>query len=84
MSNGLRCPECGSWYANDPSLLNGGYVAGEVCGNESVKGTNPAKCSPDHPCKGILEPCGRSAGEVVFDKATIKAAFNEMNDDDAL
>lgn len=55
MQNGLRCPECGSFYSSDPSMLNSGMSAGDVCGNESMNGKNPKNCSPNHPCRGILE-----------------------------
>ena len=59
MSNGLRCPLCGSWYSTEPSMLNSGFSAGDVCGNEAMTGPNPEKCSPDHPCPGILIPDDR-------------------------
>jgi len=56
--NGLRCPLCGSWYNDDSdkSVIHSGMYAGDVCGNQAMTGPHPEKCSPDHPCKGILEP----------------------------
>lgn len=56
MSNGLRFPLCRSWYAVDPSLMTSRFQAGDVCGNEAMTGPNPEKCSPEHPCEGILIP----------------------------
>lgn len=55
-AQGLKCPQCGSWYSTDPSVLNSGYRAGDVCSNQSMKGKDPKKCSPDHPCRGVLIP----------------------------
>jgi hypothetical protein len=51
MATDFRCPLCGSWYSSDA-----GYSVGEVCGNQSMKGTNPDQCSPEHPCPGKLVP----------------------------
>ncbi len=82
MSNGLRCPECGSWYSTDPSVINSGMRIGDVCGNKSMKGTNPAKCSPRHPCKGILELAGNRTVDVLSDLEAIKAALEDVGDDD--
>lgn len=56
MPNALRCPECGSWHSTDSSVLNSGMSAGDVCGNQAMTGPNPKKCSPEHPCRGILVP----------------------------
>lgn len=53
-NDGLACPLCGSWYSTDPDVMTSGYSAGDVCGNQSMKGTHPDKCSPDHPCPGVL------------------------------
>lgn len=56
MSTGLRCPLCGSWYAEvQPSVISF-FEAGEVCGNMAQTGPNPDQCSPSHPCPGILVP----------------------------
>ena len=65
MSNwpGLIYPLCGSWYANNPNNeMTCEYEVGDVCGNKSMAGRrsyksfDPAKCSPGHPCPGILIP----------------------------
>jgi hypothetical protein len=56
MSKGVICPLCGSWYSTDTSVLNSGMAVGDVCGNQAMTGPHPAKCSPEHPCPGILVP----------------------------
>jgi hypothetical protein len=53
---GLKCPECGSWYSNDPTAINLGYSVGDVCGNQAMTGPHPERCSPEHPCRGRLVP----------------------------
>ena len=53
MANGLKCPLCGSWYSNDNKLFMRLSV-GDVCGNQSCRGKDPSKCSPEHPCPGVL------------------------------
>jgi hypothetical protein len=64
MPNGLRCPLCGSWYSTDPAVINSGMSAGDVCGNQSMTGPHPDKCSPEHPCPGILVPALPKRSEV--------------------
>ncbi|MBC7855369.1 MAG: hypothetical protein IAF94_18220 [Pirellulaceae bacterium] len=54
MQKDLKCPECGSWYSTDPAVINSGMQKGDACGNQTMKGTNPEKCSPKNPCKGRL------------------------------
>lgn len=66
MSAGLRCPLCGSWYTDDAEQ----YVSwrpGEVCGNRARTGPNPNKCTPEHPCPGVL----------VSDTPELAAQFSE-------
>lgn len=78
-SKGLKCPLCGSWYsefANDPDTLDSGMRVGDVCGNQSMKGTNPKKCSPDHPCPGRVVRVGADYINP-FDPEVIKKAFEE-------
>ncbi len=70
MNKGLKCPLCGSWYSTDPSVLNLGVSAGDICGNQAMTGSNPEKCSPEHPCEGILVP-------VKDDQADLTDAQNE-------
>jgi hypothetical protein len=65
MNDGMRCPECGSWYSNDPTMLNSGMEVGEVCGNQAMTGPSPKLCSPDHPCPGILELVVEDDGDVL-------------------
>ena len=56
------CPLCGSWYKSHPEygLF---WEAGDVCGNMAMTGPNPAECSPDHPCPGVLVPAEGDDGE---------------------
>ena len=56
----VQCPLCGSWYLEYEDFLyeNEAYVfwePGEVCGNQAMTGPHPDRCSPDHPCPGILQ-----------------------------
>lgn len=51
MNKGVKCPLCGSWFAKAT-----GYSAGDICENQSMVGRNPGKCSPEHPCPGVLVP----------------------------
>jgi len=51
MKKGYKCPLCGSMCAEDI-----GYSAGGICGSQAMTGPNPDKCSPEHPCPGILVP----------------------------
>jgi hypothetical protein len=55
---GLKCPLCGSWYCADPEFLLF-FEEGEICGNQSGKGTNPKLCCTEHPCEGKLVPITR-------------------------
>ena len=63
MSNGVKCPLFGSYYSTDLNLLSSGLDVGDVCGNQTMTGPNPDKCSPQHPCPGILIPDTDSAKE---------------------
>lgn len=53
---GLKCPQCGSWYSAGTSEIDSGFSAGDVCGNQAMTGPHPERCSPEHPCRGILVP----------------------------
>lgn len=82
MTNGLRCPECGSWHSTDPTAINSGMVVGERCGNQAMTGPHPELCSPAHPCNGRLEFDGKIGIDVLQDREAIKAAFENIDDDD--
>jgi len=82
MVNGLRCPECSSWYPIEPMVINSGIAVGEICGNQAMTAPHPEFCSPTHPCKGRLEPDGRIGTDVLQARAAINASFETIDDDD--